>query len=514
MQDCNDLMSALQLRGVRLWTEDGQLHFRAAKGALSQQDIDTLRARRAAIIEALEAAELMQGIPTTRRPALQEPVPLTALQMRRWKYISEQSAGLSERTCIVAQHVLGPLDVDTLQASLQRIVRRHEALRSKIVLVGGVAMQCVDDDLRCELLLVDLENVPANDPKKVARLCEELVKEKVDLCAGPLVAAKVFRVSAHEHVLVIVAEHMISDAVSCEIMAKEMWAAYHQTVQGRQCVLPEVAVQFPDYVLWQHRTHRAWLAKHEDYWRKRVAGVACDKLPIDRTAREREPPVAEIVSFSLGEAVTARLRILARRERSLLSLLVLALYSAALARWLSQRDLLLAFVSNARDRPELQGVVGFLADYLHLRIEVDEEECFIDLLSRLTREFRSAYEHQDYGRVPDLIPQCLPELGFNWIPKAETRESFGPKSAADALEVRPFPLQLAFPLPRPRKMSTLFRDTDAAVMGAVAYRPDLLAADAVEQFVHSLRCFARQVSQRPHVPLASIDSVGALGSEQ
>src|SRR5688572_22797137 len=118
MSDTQDLLSSLQRRGVHFWVNDGRLHFNAPKGALSDDDLNHLRAQREQLIESVEHGELRRGVPSPaqRHESL---VPLTALQMRRWQYLVASATGLSERTCLVAQQVSGPLDVELLRRSLQ-----------------------------------------------------------------------------------------------------------------------------------------------------------------------------------------------------------------------------------------------------------------------------------------------------------------------------------------------------------------------------------------------------------
>jgi hypothetical protein len=491
----DDLLSTLQRRGIRLWVDEGRLHFHAPKGALSGEDLDNLRAQRDELIESLEQDELLRGVPspTQRRESL---VPLTALQMRRWQHLVQSAAGRSERTCIVAQHLSGPLDVELVQTSLQCLVQRHEALRSRVVLANGVPHQQVDADRDCPWEIVRVPGT-ATSPAPLAQLVEHFVREKNDLCAGSAIAARLFRLGKREHVLVIAVDHMFADAVSCEIIARELWMVYRALAQHRPAPLPPLTLQFPDYALWQRRTCHAWRKSHEPYWLMRMPDVPPVVLP-GATPSQREPPVSSTVAVELDGALPAWLREFARQERTLPALVVMTICVASLSRWLAQRDLLLAFVSNARDRPELQGMVGFLAGYLHLRIEVTATDSFVDLLRRIDREFRCAYEHQDYGRVPDLVPACLPELGFNWVPgMAEQPSAAISAGAADELAVSPFNLQLAFPLLPPRKLSIQFREADAAVIGALSYRPDVLSSDDVAQLAAGLQSLSREMASDP-----------------
>lgn len=491
MHDGETVVSGFGRRGVKLWTDDRRLHFSAPKGVLSADDLERLRVHKKEVIEALEQAELARGVPDQLRPT-DAPVPLTALQMRKWHHIVANEGGLSERTCFGAQRVIGPLDVAALRTTLQVLVERHGALRIGFVLIEGTPRQQVARERRVELELVDLSSRYAGDASIARELCERFVKEKIDLLVGPLFAAKLFKLSAYEHVFIFVLDHMISDAVSCQILTSEVWEMYRRAAQGLLCTAQALPLQFPDFVSWQHRTRGAWLAKHGEYWTKRMAGARRHQ-----TSVQANPRVSGVRRVAFDVALSARLRDLARRERSLPALVVLAIFAAAASRWLRQNDFVLAFVSNGRDRPELQNMIGFLADYLHLRIRTDEADSFVNLLQRLTAEFHLAYEHQDYGRVPDLIPECLPRLAFNWIADACARDGGDAPAVDDTLRMEPFPLQLAFPLPQPVEIALLVSDTGSELVGGVYYRPDIFMAPAIEQLADSLVSLAEEASLRP-----------------
>jgi hypothetical protein len=492
MLDCNDLVSSLARRGVRLWAEQGRLHFNAPKGALLPQDLTQLREHKSAVIALLEEAELRRGVCALRR-ASSEPLPLTALQSRRWQYLRDTQNGLSERTCVVAQRVQGPLDLALLRASLEALAQRHDGLRLSFREEAGSLVQSVQASAEVPFEIVDLRSC-TDAAGHVAAECRRLIMERVDVRVGPLFATKVFSVSEQEHVLIVVIDHMIADAGSCDVVAAELWELYCAHASPR--TLREIPLQFPDHVSWQHRTRDAWYSQHANYWRCRLADLPRSALADFAIPAGRAVPMSGVCNFSFGGAVSAGLRSLARRERNLPALVVLTLFANAVTRWLNETDVLLAFVSNGRDKPELEPMVGFLADYLHLRIQTVEQEPFPRALERITTEFRTAYEHQDYGRAPDFLPQCVPHLAFNWLPAGQVREINGSEGAR-AIRVEAFPVQLAFPLPDPIKLAPLFRDAPGGIDGALYYRPDVFAADTIEQLSREIVSLAAHVAAVP-----------------
>jgi hypothetical protein len=492
MQDCNILVSSLRERGVRLWSQNGRLHFSAPQGTLSSIDLQQLRTHKSQVIELLEQAELLHGVPTGPRSST-DPMDLTALQTQKWHYVQDLRGGRSERTCVISQHIVGPLDAAALRAAMLTVLHRHEALRTRFKLIDGVPKQWTDTNITFELQQIDLEHQDID----AMNLCERFVAAGVELSEGPLVAAKLMRIAADRHIFMVVTDHMVSDAVSCAILAEEIWTSYDRGLRNLPSELSPPAFQYLDYVAWQHRTHEAWLAAHGRYWQERFRGIPASPLAFHDRVR---PPVCKFHPLTFDTELTAGLRNLAKTERNLLALVVLTICAVAISRMLGQRDYALAFVSSCRDKPELQRLVGFLADYLHLRVGIDESLSFTALLQSMTQEFRAAFNHQDYGRAPALVPECKAEIVFNWVPQA-TPPDFPTTSP---LQIEPIRVPIALPLPVPMKLCPGFEETATRIVGALAYRPDVFSETQMRQLEQRLLKLAADVSSRPRDRLATL----------
>lgn len=435
-------------------------------------------------------------------------VPLTPYQQRWWKHQFGASGLMSEwRLPASSVRILGPLDSGALQASIEAVVRRHESLRTRIVESDGHPRQHIDDTCDEHFAEVDLTRVHTLHVEEEAkRLGREFIEQKVDLSIGPLFDSRLLRLSRREHVLVLGFDHILSDATSYGILSREIWSFYNQAVTGTPPSLPPLPVQFGDFAIWQQRTHRAWLDQHEAYWAERLVGAPRIQFPHD-DPHSAEFPSIETKNIPLGKALSAGLRDVARRESTLLPLVVLTLYATAILRWTNQRDFVVGFISHGRHgRPELKSMIGLLAYPLLLRIQVNEQDSLIDLMRRIDREFRCAFRHQDYGRVPDLIPECSVGLFFNWISGSWSGWSIH-GNAAETGELRTVPLRIQSSRKKAHasfRLSTMPFDSAAGIVLPIEYRSDLFSPTTMQRFSHSLRLLAAEMAERPHVRAASV----------
>ena len=497
-------LSSLYKRGVRLWAEDGRLRFQAPKGALASEDLDKLRAFRAEIIELIGQMEFASNIPLQPRPAGCQ-VPLTATQLLAWNGIQKSDEKLSIRFCTIGVRIFGPLNAQLLKESIDALVRRHESLRTRIVALEGTPVQQVDPAAGGQLQLVDFGAVSAAHVEEdVGRLAQEFIDEKVDLAVGPVFAAKLFRLSDNEHVLILAIEHLFCDGVSMEILGREVWALYDRAIRGLPLVLPQLPVQFADYAVWQQKTYDVWEETHATYWKEHLQGAPCLRLPRDEGLVEAKNPTGTVFQLLLENSLSVRLREVARRERTLPALVLLTIYVAVMSRWHEQGDLVVGFASNGRYRPELRDMVGLLVDGMHLRIKVSEDDTFLHLLGRVKEEFQHACEHPQFGHVQDII---IPEgssdfsLSFNWQPTSWMLWfASGGWQFNDQIRVQSFPLNRVWVA----EFHPLFYDTGEGIGLAVTYRQDFLRAATVERFASELRSFAAKCAEDVFARVASI----------
>jgi hypothetical protein len=496
-----DLVLSLNRRGVRLWAEKGELRFQAPKDTLLPEERLTLQRLRAELIEFLEQGQYSTDAALQPRPA-ESRIPLTAMQARFWSQ-RKHEVRYRLRTNFVATRVLGNLDLRVLRDCLTYVIARHEPLRTRFIAIEATVAQQVDPPAEYLLDCLDLSSVSvAAAQAEVDRLARAFAAEEIDFCVGPLFAVKLFRLSIREHVLILALNHMITDGVSNEILHRELWTLYDQISKALMPSLPPLAVQFPDYALWQHQTHGDWLEKHESYWKRHLTGAPAVRLPQDPSATAAAQPIGAVLTLPFGDLLSARLRELAQREKSLLAVVAFTLYIVVMARWCNQQDLLIRLVFNARYRPELESMLGFLANQLYLRIEVKDDDTFPVLLKRVSRELYAAYDHMDFDRAPDFVPECgTTELVFNWAPELlATLERH--ETAAD-LTLQSFPLRPA----RVLDFMPFLCDSPGGILAIVEYRIDRFSEHTVETFGSRLRLVAERFALDPLAAVKSLTSV-------
>jgi Condensation domain/TubC N-terminal docking domain len=489
-----DLLRSLRERGVQLWTEKGQLRYRAPKGTLLPGELNDILGRRQEIIKLLALTEFSAEVPLQPRPS-GVPVPLTPFQRVFWKGYRDKSIP-EIREGIVAMRIVGPLDLAHVRRSVQALVRRHESLRTRITTSDGTISQAIGSTEEPLLDVGDLSHLSDSGCEtEMGHQVAKLTTETVDSTIDPLFLAKLFTLRKCEHVLIFALSHLITDGASNEILFREFWILYDQAVNQSGAPLPPLAIQFPDYAVWLERSYDTWCARHGSFWRDHLRGAPATTLPIDTMASRVESRISQGLTIPFGADLTKAIRAVSEQEHTLTALSVLTLYSIVQSHWCAKDELLIVLVAASRHLPELENVVGFVASELYLRISISARDSFVDILQQITKEFIVAHDHFDFGRLAEFAPECaVPALHFNWITNLHERA----EECHGQLRVRPIRIQI----PRALGFFPFFWDGAHGITGRIVYREDYYSTTTIQRFAKNLLRLAHKSVTCPRDPIA------------
>jgi hypothetical protein len=273
------LVERTRSKGVKLWSEAGRLRYAAPKGVLTTLDLEVLKSSNEGILSFLESENRLPSDLGLQPLLSTDDAPLTFSQLAGWQLLGLDSRA-SARQVAWAVRICGHLNVEFLEAAIAELVRRHEALRTRIVTRAKQIRQVVDEPRLPVLRIVDLGAMPGDTvDTQIVRRIEAFTSENVSVAIGPLFQAMLLRHTDDDHALLIALDHLISDAFSLSILLRELCTAYTQRIQGKVISLPSVAIQFCGYARWQSEMWGSWSPIHGDYWRSLLEGFRVARFP-------------------------------------------------------------------------------------------------------------------------------------------------------------------------------------------------------------------------------------------
>ena len=274
---------------------------------------------------------------------------------------------------------------------------RHESLRTSFEILDSEPIQVVTPPRPFTLAMADIEGVGAGArDAELRRVILEEVRAPFDLARDLMLRGLVVRLGPREHVLLLVAHHIAADGWSAGILYRELAEFYRAAVAGQEPSLPSLAVQYPDYALWQRRhlqgeALQSQLKFWDDTWRAPRAPWNCP--PIGAAVAADVPGRPDVVS--VPEDIAGGLKDLGRRENATLFMTLLAAYQVLLLRYSGQADLVVGSPIAGRDRTELEGLIGFFVNTLPLRTDLSGDPTFRQLLGRVRDSTLEVFGHKE-----------------------------------------------------------------------------------------------------------------------
>ncbi|AGN34828.1 lichenysin non-ribosomal peptide synthetase LicA [Bacillus paralicheniformis] len=309
--------------------------------------------------------------------------PLSLAQQRIYIVSQLEDAGVGYNMPAAAM-LEGTLDVQRLEAAFQKLIDRHEALRTSFTVVDGEPRQNIHQRVQFKI-----EKVKA-DGKPIEQMAKSFVR-RFDLAKAPLMRAGLVRLADRRHVLLFDMHHLVSDGVSISIILNELAALY----KGEE--LPEPNLHYKDYAFWQRTQAQKGFQKEEAYWQS----VFARELPVLQLITDEPRPSVQSfegdrVSAVLPKDMKEKLAVLAEQNGATLYMVMLAAYNMLLAKYSGQEDVIVGTPAAGRRHSDLEGIIGMFVNTLAIRSKVESGRTFRDFLHDVKKTVIDAFEHQEY----------------------------------------------------------------------------------------------------------------------
>ena len=368
-------------------------------------------------------AEYLVTVGADQLPALEATerdgaVGLSFAQQRLW-FLS-QMEGVSEAYHIAAGlRLRGKLDRTALRRALDRIVERHEALRTRFSLHDDKPVQEIAPPGQGFALMEETLEHMSEEARHIAlaRNADAEARAPFDLARDPLARGRLIRLEADDHVLLVTLHHIVADGWSIGVLMQELATLYGAFAADLPDPLPPLAIQYADYSLWQHRhLDEARIEAQARYWQETLAGApALLDLPSDRSRPAIQDHAGAALPITIDPNLAARLRALGRRHGTTLFMTLCAGFCALLARLSGQTDLVIGTPVANRLRREVEPLIGVFVNTLALRVNLADDPDMVELLARTRRTCLAAQAHQDLP-FEQVVERLRPERSLSHAP--------------------------------------------------------------------------------------------------
>jgi amino acid adenylation domain-containing protein len=496
-----DVVASLKARNIRLSSNNGKLVVDAPRGTLTAELREELATHRDHLLEWVSAS----ACPITVHPRTGQGLRLSHAQSRLW-LLDRLEGGSRRYNLVTATRLRMPIVPGNFERALGEVVRRHEVLRTRFVMAGAEPVQVPLADAPIALTTEECLGLTESARlEAVSRACHDESRVRFDLAAGPPVRVRLLRFATEDFALVLNLHHIVTDARSLEIFARDFERAYAGEV------LPPLPLQYADYATWQRDEAGTRLQAGIEFWTRELAGLPeLLPLPTDFPRPATQTYRGGAVPVQVPAALVTALQRLARTSGASLFMAVQAVVALVLSRQSGSRDIAIGAPVSNRPYPELEPLIGFFANTVVLRNRIGEGLSFRELLTQTKAATLAAFAHQDTP-FEKLVERLHVRRDLSYSPIFQVMLSFlnregghGADAAGGHSERLTLPQQDAL-----ADLDWQLRETASGLAGFLMYAADLFtpetAARMAARFVHAIAA----VCADPDAPLEAIDVIPA-----
>ncbi|MEH2172557.1 amino acid adenylation domain-containing protein [Nostoc sp.] len=511
------LVIDLSKQGVKLWVEGEQLRANAPKGVLTLETRDLLAKNKAELILLLHkknaAPDTDSPLIKTERP---QNLPLSFAQERLWllNQLEPDSPFYNEQT---AFKLHGHLNVVALEQSLNKIIERHEALRTNFHTINEQPVQVIADSLTLSVPVLDLTELPESE-REIA--CQQLATTEAaqpfDLASSPLIRACVVKLKELEYALVLTVHHILVDGWSTGVLMRELATIYSALCNNLSPELPELPIQYADFAIWQ----RQWLQKEVlqrqlDYWKQLLKNApTLLELPTDRPRPAIQNYRGAVQYIELSNELSQAIANFSRQEGATLFMTLFAAYVTLLYRYTGSDDIVVGTPIANRDRTELEGLIGFFVNTLVLRTDLSGNPSFQQLVGRVRQMTLQAYAHPDLP-FEELVKALQPQRDLSYTPLFQVMFVLqnAPMSEIElaGLTISSLPIQSAV---AKFDLTLSLQNTATGLVGLWEYNADLFDAATIERMSGHFQTLLEGIVANPQERISQLPLLTEVEQQQ
>lgn len=359
-----------------------------------------------------------------------------SLQQRRLWYLESLDGSGIEYNLPACWRFRGPLQSDAFARAVDRLVARHEALRTNLIEESDGLFQRVRHPRSGILVRSRVEG--ANENERLSALMailNELKQRRFNLASDELFYAELIQLAEEDNVFFVSVHHAIFDGWSFDVMLADLAEAYNAETDGRTPQWPDLPVQYGDFSEWMRARTENGNETALKYWLTSLAGeLPILELPTRNPRAEVQGHEGAAEYFEIDAATMERLSQFSRQQGATLFMVMMALFKVLLWRYSGQRDLIVGMPISGRSHADINQLIGFFVNTLALRDELDPERNFVEFLGQVKSTCLSGFEYQDIpfeqlverlNPTRDLSRSPIFQVMFAYQDITNRREMFG-----------------------------------------------------------------------------------------
>ncbi|OQX23230.1 MAG: hypothetical protein BWK80_27065 [Desulfobacteraceae bacterium IS3] len=436
-------------------------------------------------------------------------------QRRLW-ILNQMEGGGIAYNIPSAYRIEGNPDIESLRKAFAMLTDRHESLRTRFIAENGEPKQEICENIGFGLEIIDLSH-SSSPESRLREYADKDVSTPFDLSTGPLFRATLLKLADTQYVLLLNIHHIISDAWSLDVLAKDVLNFYEALSEQKDVSLLPLRIHYKDYAAWQNRLLASDAMKaHQAYWHHKLSGeLPALNLPADFP----RPPVqtfnGSLIRCQFEDTISDNLIAFGKEQDASLFMSLLSVLKILLYRYSGQEDIIIGSPIAGRNHPDLENQIGFYINMLPLRDEICGTDSFGDVLKKVRSTTTEAYDHQIYpfdrlvdelNLARDVSHSPIFDVGmtFHTDEKIEQRMSGKIRISEYGLAWKTSKYDLVF----------IFIQSGNRLCADINYNTDLYSEETVRRMGKHLEELITGILQNPDQPIRNLNILSQAEKHQ
>ena len=407
----------------------------------------------------------------------------------------------------------GEPDIPRLQETFEKLIQRHESLRTSFHLVAGVPVQRVTPHADFKI-----NHLQDQDARNVIDIIHNHI-QPFELSLAPLLRVTLLTFSSHtnpvlinenseSYILLVDMHHIISDGVSHTILEQDFKTFYQEET------LLSLSVQYRDYAMWQTDSRReGGIKRQETFWLDLIKeDIEPLNLPTDFPRPTIQRFDGSTLDFYLNSEQTSTLKAIAHTQGTTLFMVLLANFAILISKLSGQEEFIVGVPVAGRQHADLENVIGMFVNSLPLQMFPKASMTVEAFINDVNDSTLKSFENQEY-QFEELVEKIdvirdagrnpLFDVMFAWQSFVNTAES-------NQVEETPRSGPAAFNLEnRTSKFDLTLHaeETSDCIEGAIEFCTKLFKTETIQRFIRYFKKIVSQICPNPSLYIRQLDIV-------
>lgn len=358
--------------------------------------------------------------------------------------------------------VKGKIDINKFNESINKIIERHDILRSVIKITANGIVQMIKQTMH-----YSVEKQEFNG--KLEDVYLSLV-EKFDFENGPLFRVKLVYVNKKLFVFFDI-HHIIADGTSLGIFALEIMNAYHNLE------LPYVSWQYEKYVAYRKKfiTTEKY-QKQLDFWMKEHEKYKMNLDPYDNT-NSIFSYHSKKYSYKCSSKLSTKLADYCQMHKVSIFAYILSTFRVVMHSYTGRNQLVIGLPTSGRTIADVENTIGMFVNTLPFVSHLDENAITTEMVNHTNEKLLKLVDNQD------VFINEIESMDFNIDVLLVHQNYYNPDLVFEDMEVEKYDMEEGF-----SNYDMVFQTwiDEHELVGELEYNTSAFDIDKIEEI---LKCF-------------------------